>query len=118
MRVEVSDPSRTILDLLDDPALGGGVRHVSDVLRTWSEGDLRNDGLLLEYADRLGNRSVYKRLGFLVEALELPATDLIEECERRMSEGVVRLDPSGPEGGRRVNRWRLIANATIGSSVS
>jgi predicted transcriptional regulator of viral defense system len=118
VRVELSDPSRTILDLLDDPELGGGIRHVSDVLRTWFEGDLRNDGLLLEYAERLGNRSVYKRLGFLVEALEIPATDLIQECQRRMSEGVVRLDPSGPAGGRRVGRWRLIANVTVGPSVS
>ncbi len=118
VRVEVSDPARTILELLDDPALGGGIRHVSDVLRTWFEGDMRNDGLLLEYAERLGNRSVYKRLGFLVEALEIPATDLIQACQRRMSEGVVRLDPSGSQGGRRVGRWRLIANATVGSSLS
>ena len=116
--MDVSDPSRTVLDLLDDPELGGGIRHVSDVLRTWFEGDLRNDGLLLEYAECLDNRSVYKRLGFLVEALEIPAHGLLDECERRMSEGLVRLDPSGPEGGRRVGHWRLIANATVGPSPS
>jgi predicted transcriptional regulator of viral defense system len=31
-RVLVSDPSRTIVDLLDDPRLGGGIRTVSDIL--------------------------------------------------------------------------------------
>lgn len=118
VRVNVSDPSRTVLELLDDPELGGGIRHVSDVLRTWFEGDLRNDALLLEYAERLGNRSVYKRLGFLVETLQIPAIGLIEACEQNMSEGVVRLAPSGPEGGRRVGRWRLLVNATVEPSSS
>ena len=117
-RVYVSDPPRTVLELLDDPELGGGIRHVSDVLRSWFEGDLRNDDLLMEYAERLRNRSVYKRLGFLVEALEIPAEDLIQQCEVRMSKGVVRLDPSGPDSGRRVGRWRLMVNATVGEPVS
>ena len=113
VRVHVSDPARTILDLLDDPGLGGGIRHVADVLREWFVGELRDDHRLLEYAERLGNRSVYKRLGFLIERLAVPAPDLLEACERRMSTGVVRLDPSGPTGGWRVKRWKLIANATI-----
>lgn len=118
VRVDVSDPSRTVVDLLDDPTLGGGIRHVSDVLHAWVGGDLRDDGLLLEYAERLGNRSVYKRLGFLIEALDLPSPRLLRECERRMSKGVVRLDPSGPEGGFRVGHWKLIANVTVGASLS
>ena len=35
VRVEVSDPARTIIDMLDDPAIGGGIRHVSDCLETF-----------------------------------------------------------------------------------
>jgi predicted transcriptional regulator of viral defense system len=114
VRVDVSDPTRTVLDLLDDPALGGGIRHVGDVVHEWFEGELRDEGRLLEYAVRLGNRSVYKRLGFLIERLDLPAADTLEEAQRRMSKGVIRLDPSGPEGGHRVPRWNLIANVGIG----
>lgn len=117
VRIDVSDPTRTVVDLLDDPELGGGIRHVSDVVREWFEGQLRDDERLLEYAARLGNRSVYKRLGFLVERLDLAAPDVLEEAERCMSKGVVRLDPSGPEGGHRVARWNLIANVTIGRTA-
>jgi predicted transcriptional regulator of viral defense system len=117
MRVDVSDPARTVLDLLDDPGLGGGIRHVSDVVREWFEGELRDDDLLLTYAARLGNRSVYKRLGFLIERLNLPAADVLEEAERRMSKGVVRFDPSGPKGGHRVARWNLIANVNVGRTA-
>jgi predicted transcriptional regulator of viral defense system len=113
VRIHVSDPTRTVLDLLDDPRLGGGIRHVGDVLREWFDGEHRNEELVLDYAERLGNRSVYKRLGFLIERLAIDAPSLVSEAERRMSKGVVRLDPSGPEGGKRVDRWNLIANATI-----
>ncbi|HSW29425.1 MAG TPA: type IV toxin-antitoxin system AbiEi family antitoxin [Longimicrobiales bacterium] len=117
VRIDVSDPARTVLDLLDEPELGGGIRHVSDVVREWFEGELRDDEQLLNYAARLGNRSVYKRLGFLIERLDLPASDVLEEAERRMSKGVVRLDPSGPEGGHRVARWNLMANVTVGRTA-
>ena len=112
-QVQVSDSARTILDVLDDPGLGGGVRHVGDIVLEWFTGDLRDDGQLLEYVERLGNRSVYKRLGFLIEILALPAPNMLEVCERRMSSGTVRLDPSGPSKGRRVPRWNLIVNASM-----
>jgi hypothetical protein len=32
VKVSVSDPTRTILDLLSDPALGGGIRSTMDML--------------------------------------------------------------------------------------
>ena len=115
VQVRVSDSARTILDVLDDPGLGGGIRHVGDIVLEWFTGDLRDDVRLLEYVERLGNRSVYKRLGFLIETLALPAPDVMEVCERRMSSGTVRLDPSGPSKGRRVPRWNLMANASLGA---
>ena len=115
VQVQVADSARTILDVLDDPGLGGGIRHVGDVVLEWFAGDLRDDGRLLEYVERLGNRSVYKRLGFLIETLALSAPDVLEVCERRMSSGTVRLDPTGPPGGRRVPRWNLMANASLGA---
>ena len=45
----VSDPSRTIVDVLDDPSLGGGIRNVADVLREYFQGEHRDDELLVEY---------------------------------------------------------------------
>lgn len=118
VRVEVSDPSRTLVDLLDDPSLGGGIRHVAEILAEWFFGEHRDERRLTEYAARLGNRSVYKRLGFLIERLALPTPDLVAECARGMSTGVVRLDPSGPPRGRRLRRWNLIVNVTVPAQVS
>src|SRR6202035_916571 len=58
-RVPVSDPSRTVIDVLDDPRLGGGIRTVADVLREYLQGEHRDDDQLVEYGDRLGNRAVF-----------------------------------------------------------
>ena len=53
-RVAVSDPTRTIVDVLDDPRLGGGIRTVSDVLREYMVSEHRDDRPLIAYGDRLG----------------------------------------------------------------
>jgi predicted transcriptional regulator of viral defense system len=112
-RVDVSDPSKTIVDLLDDPSIGGGIRNVADVLGEYFSGDHRADELLVGYADRLGNRTVFKRLGYLLERLAVDAPALIEACGARRSAGLAKLDPSIRSGGRIVKRWGLRINAQI-----
>ncbi len=114
-RVCVSDPSRTIVDVLDDPRLGGGIRTVADVLYEYFRSEHRNDQLLLEYADRLGNRAVFKRLGYLLEHSGAEASGLIEACLERRSSGLAVLDPSVRVRGRIVRRWRLRVNVTLGT---
>lgn len=112
-KVPVSDPSRTIIDVLDAPTLGGGVRHVSDVVSTYFASEHRSDDLLVEYGDRLGNRTVFKRLGYLVEALDIDAHDLVAACLERRSAGVSKLDPSMKPSGRITTRWGLRVNAVL-----
>lgn len=112
-RVSVSDPARTVVDLLDDPAIGGGIRHVGDVLAAYLSHQRRNDKLLLEYANRLGNRSVFKRLGYLLESRGADDTSLIEACRVSMSSGISLLDPSAPKRGRFLRRWNLRLNVVL-----
>ena len=64
LRIDVSSPAKTIVDMLDDPAIGGGIRHVADCLAAYIEREDASSDDLLEIADRLGNRAVFKRLGF------------------------------------------------------
>lgn len=114
-RVQVSDPSRTIVDILDDPTLGGGIRHIADVLYAYFEDQYRNDRRLLEYIERFGNRAVFKRLGFLIESLGVDAPELVKACLIRQSTGLTVLDPSLPVKGRILRRWNLRANVVITS---
>ena len=114
-RVRVSDPSRTIVDILDVPRLGGGIRTVTGVLDEHLHGENRDDQLLVDYGDRLGNRAVFKRLGYLLERSAIAAPELVQACLERRSSGLVALDPSAGTRGRIVRRWGLRVNDTLGA---
>jgi predicted transcriptional regulator of viral defense system len=114
VRVPVSDPSRTMVDILDDPSLGGGIDHVADVLHQYLRSDQRSDEALVQYGDRLGNRSVFKRLGFLLERENGEVADLVAACVERKSTGLTKLDPSIESSGRILRRWGLRVNASLG----
>ncbi len=113
VRVRVSDPTRTVVDVLSDPSLGGGIRHVAQMVSAYFSGGRRDDDLLPQYVERLGNRTVYKRLGYLLETLRIDAPELVEACRDRLSSGFSLLDPSMPGTGRFVRRWNLRLNAHI-----
>lgn len=113
-KVEVSDPSRTIVDCLDDPSAGGGMRHVSSAVAEYFGSDEhRDDASLIAYGDQLGNRTVFKRLGYLVESLEIPAPDLLAQCRKRRSAGLSVFDPAIKSKGRVIKRWGLRVNVDI-----
>ena len=112
-RVRVSDPTRTVVDILDEPALGGGIRQVADVVREYFTGEHRTDERLLSYIERFGNRTVYKRLGYLLETLEIDAPELIERCLERKSSGISALDPAIARKGKITKRWNLRVNARL-----
>lgn len=113
VRVSVSDPSRTVVDILSNPALGGGIRHASEVVMNYLGGEHRAVDRLLGYAQQLGNRGVYKRLGFLIEALGLEESDLSLACRGAKSAGIALLDPALDPAGPIVTRWNLRVNATL-----
>lgn len=104
-RVPVSDVHRTIVDMLDDPAVGGGIQHVADCLANYLRRDDRDEGMLIGYAERLGNGAAFKRLGFLAER-EPNGDGLARRCRQHISGGHAKLDPA-QEGQHIVTKWRL-----------
>lgn len=116
-RVLVSNPSRTIADLLDDPALGGGIRHVAQVLTEYLDGDHRDLKTLIDYIDRQGNRTAYKRLGYILEASGIEP-DLVARAQDRISTGISSLDPSVKRKGTISKRWGLRVNVRLDRHTS
>jgi predicted transcriptional regulator of viral defense system len=115
-RVSMADESRTVVDVLDDPGIGGGIRHVAEILSAYLidfEGDQ-----LLDYGERLGNRTAFKRMGYLIEAMGLPHDDLLAACRERISGGVSLLDPEASDTGPRIGEWGLRANVRLEGNVS
>ena len=63
--------------------------------------------LLIEYAKRLGNGAVFKRLGFLLERFALrPNIFLSTTVKAQLTTGNVKFDPA-LESGKLITRWRL-----------
>ena len=105
-KVSVSDPARTIVDILDRPDLGGGIRTTADILTTYLSSDKKDLDLLVSYATRLRNGAVFKRLGFLLERIAPGEVKAIGECKASLTKGKVKLDPA-LKADRLVTRWQL-----------
>lgn len=104
-RVPIADKHRTIVDLLADPATGGGIRHVERCLRNYLRDSEANPDTLTRYAETLDNGAVFKRLGFL--ASQIPGQDaLVHACRQHLTKGNAKLDPALP-CRRLVKAWRL-----------
>jgi predicted transcriptional regulator of viral defense system len=117
VQVEVADPSLTVVDMLDDPRLGPGIREASRTLAAYLRSERRDDAALVRYGDTRGNGAVFKRLGLLIERLAPSEVGLLAACGERLTQGYARLDPDVDAPGRRRKRWRVIENARIPSDV-
>jgi predicted transcriptional regulator of viral defense system len=104
-KVPVSDIHRTIVDMLDEPSLGGGIQHVSECLGTYLARSDRDDHRLIEYADQLGNGAVFKRLGFLAER-HPEGGKIAALCLPKLTTGNAKLDPA-LDCPRLIAKWRL-----------
>ncbi len=110
-RVQVSDPARTVIDMLAYPALGGGIRHVTEVLANLLRDQPNEVARLGTYADKLRIGSVYKRLGFLLQRDHPDQVALIQVCREHLTAGYAKLDPALP-ADRLATAWRVWVPAT------
>jgi predicted transcriptional regulator of viral defense system len=113
VKIPVSDPLQTIVDILDAPYLGGGIRHVSDIVREYFSSKYRNDDELCKYIEQKNNKTIYKRLGFLIETLGIAAENLKEICKKNISVGYSLLDPKVAAQGAFNSKWNLRINVRI-----
>lgn len=107
-RVQCSDLEKTLLDCLFRPQYCGGITEVVRAIHK-SRQDIEQERLF-EYVQQFGSQAVTKRLGFLLEILEVEGPILTKLYEARTSSSA-RLDPS-VEGSRAgiSNRWDLVQN--------
>ncbi len=107
VKIAISDPAKTVIDGLNDPAVFGGIRMVIDVLSAYINSKEFNPEKLLKYAKAMQNSAVYKRLGFLIELLECDtATTITTICKRNLKSGYSQLEPA-ILGDRLVTQWNL-----------
>ena len=104
-KVSVSDPARTIVDLLAMPDAGGGIDHVADCLAGYFQRKDADRALVIRYAEQFRNGAVFKRLGFLADT-RLHDKALAAACGSRLTQGYADLDPHLAKD-HLVTTWRL-----------
>ena len=117
-KIQVSDPTRTIVDILNDPLVGGGMRNVADIIKQYFVSEFRDDNLLGAYIKKIKNKTVYKRLGYILETLNIDASYLIKKCKRNLSQGFSLFDPSAIGKGKYLRKWNLRINVNIIGTVN
>ena len=106
--VEVSDLERTIIDGLRQPKYVGGVTEVARAVALRRK-DL-NTKRLVDYALRLESGAVIRRLGFLLETMDLATPTSIDLLRSRLTSTYAPLDTTMPAEGEFQARWRLLVN--------
>ena len=110
--IVITDRAKTVVDCLDHPEhCGGIVEAAKGLYESLTSGDV-SPQLLTEYAGRMQNRAIFKRLGYLAELLRLPVGDEIERWQAALSAGYSRLDPLAGDHGPYDSRWQLRLNRT------
>jgi len=106
MKVLVSDPSKTIVDLLDDPGLVGGMRIVQDIFEEYKESEFFDFEVLLSYSEKMCNKTIFKRLGFLLEYMHLDELASKHNLQNKISSGYSMFDPT-VKNMHCVRKWNL-----------
>lgn len=107
-QVTVSDLERTILDGLTRPDLSGGVSEIATALQI---GRAKFDWEKLSlYARKSDNQAVGKRLGFLLELLDLGSQTVTDSLQELVGVSYALLDPLLPAEGKYLSRWKLRVN--------
>jgi hypothetical protein len=87
----------------------GSVLHgpsPGDVILNNLKSEPRNLELLIDYAKRLGNGAVFKRLGFLLELLAREEEEALRACLSGLPKGNAKLDSALP-AERLISKRRL-----------
>lgn len=109
--VNVSDVERSLLDGLTLPAYCGGVVEMAKAF--FMAKSRLNLDRLLSYSRQLHRASVVRRLGFLLEILQLAPVTTLEQLKKTLRGGVTVLDPNLPTDDARWNGpWGLRLNVT------
>lgn len=116
-KVMCSDLEKTFIDCLFKPDYAGGLVEVARAIYT-SKDKIKYE-TLLEYAKIFDSQAVIKRLGFVLEILEIN-TKIIQELQQIKTASYVVLDTELPIKGKRISRWSIQQNLeteTIKSAI-
>lgn len=105
---QITDIEKTIVDCFDSPAYCGGIIECAKALTNLNN---INSSRLIDYAVKMNNSAIIKRIGFVSELLGINV--VLEQIIKRniiLSPKYSLLDTSLKDQGRYSTKWRLRIN--------
>ncbi|HCY40764.1 MAG TPA: transcriptional regulator [Prolixibacteraceae bacterium] len=109
-KVKCSDLEKTFIDCLFKPDYAGGIVEIARAIYI-SKDKIQFDKLL-EYAKQFNSQAVIKRLGFLLDALEINQP-ITKDLQRIKTASYVVLDTELPKEGKLLSKWSIMQNIDI-----
>jgi len=108
-KIKISDREKTLADALDHSEYCGGMVEVTKAV--WNAKEKVSMEKIVSYAERMGNTAIVKRLGYLIESLNINvASESLSKMREMISPGIAVLDPTRPKKGTYNMRWNLLLN--------
>lgn len=105
----ISDREKTVADCLDHPEYCGNITEAAKAL--WNARKEIDFKKLINYAIKMKNRAILKRLGYLIHKLEIIVPqDIDKEIKRNLSKGYSMLDTAKKANGKYNSEWNLMIN--------
>jgi predicted transcriptional regulator of viral defense system len=114
-KVQCSDLEKTFIDCLFKPQYAGGITEIAKAIH--KSKDKIDYTKLLDYAKRFNSQAVIKRLGFLLELLEMK-NPVVDKLQKLRTNSFVSLEPSYPKEGKTIFRWAIQQNIDNDSILS
>lgn len=106
VKVNISDATRTLVDMAMFPQFCGGIRFLEDILKSYYQSKYKDMDLLIQYLEQAQNGAAIKRLGFLVEKLFTEEEKFTTFCLKNLTKGNIKISP-GIECSKLIKRWRI-----------
>jgi predicted transcriptional regulator of viral defense system len=106
-KVWCSDLEKTLVDCAFKPEYAGGIVEVAKALALAK--DQIDFDKLINYTLQFNSQAVIKRLGFILETLNLDRST-IHQLHKLKSNSYVLLDTELPKSGKRISRWSIQQN--------
>jgi len=107
-KIRISNIEKTIIDCLTYPQYCGGITEIAKGI--WIVKDKIDYKILINYVNRQNKNVVAKRLGCLLEILNISDKDIILELKKFVKDRYDLFDPTLSLKRINKNSWRLIDN--------
>lgn len=113
-KVYCSDIEKTIIDSLYKPDCANGINEI--VKAIYRAKNKLNSDCLIEYLEKFDVQAVWKRLGFLLDTMDILPV-IRSAIQKEISNSYAVLDPSLPKTGKHNSKWKVLDNVEIQESI-